>query len=83
MTLEVLVKHGLEGSINPNLSKLWIPSNQNYSPCDHVVPGDFSSAAFLFAAAAITSSKITVKNLNYNTSQGDIAILEILGDMGD
>ncbi|MEJ2280504.1 MAG: 3-phosphoshikimate 1-carboxyvinyltransferase [Candidatus Bathyarchaeota archaeon] len=82
MTLEVLVEHGLEGSINPNLSKLWIPSNQNYSPCDHVVPGDFSSAAFLFAAAAITSSKITVKNLNYNTSQGDIAILEILGDMG-
>ncbi|MEJ2242555.1 MAG: 3-phosphoshikimate 1-carboxyvinyltransferase, partial [Candidatus Bathyarchaeota archaeon] len=82
MTLEVLVKHGLEGSINPDLSKLWIPSNQNYSPCNHVVPGDFSSAAFLFAAAAVTSSRITVKNLNYNTSQGDVAILEILDAMG-
>lgn len=82
MTLEVIIKHGLEGSVNPSLSKLWIPSNQNYSPCNHVVPGDFSSAAFLLAAAAITSSKVKVTNLNFNTSQGDKVILEILAEMG-
>ncbi len=82
MTLEVIIKHGLDGSVNPDLSKLWIPSNQNYSPCNHVVPGDFSSAAFLLAAGAVTSSKVKVTNLNYNSSQGDKAILEILADMG-
>ncbi len=82
MTLEVIIKHGLDGSVNPDLTKLWIPPNQNYSPCNHVVPGDFSSAAFLLAAAAVTSSKIKVTNLTYNTSQGDKAILEILADMG-
>jgi 3-phosphoshikimate 1-carboxyvinyltransferase len=82
MTLDVLVKHGLEGAVNHDLSRLWIPSNQNYRPCDHTVPGDFSSAASLLAAAAVTSSKVTVKNLTYQTSQGDRAIVSILGEMG-
>ena len=82
MTLEVIVEHGLEGAVNPDLSRLWIPSNQDYHTCDHIVPGDFSSAAFLLAGAAVTSSKITLKNLTYQTAQGDKAILSILHDMG-
>jgi 3-phosphoshikimate 1-carboxyvinyltransferase len=82
MTLEVLVKHGLEGAVNDDLSCLWIPGNQSYVPCDHTVPGDFSSAAFLLAAAAVTSSHVTVKNLDYGTCQGDRAIVDILGEMG-
>ncbi len=82
MTLEVLVKHGLEGAVNPNLSHMWIPATQSYRPCDHTVPGDFSSAAFLLAAAAVTSSRVTVKNLEYLTAQGDKAILGILEEMG-
>jgi len=82
MTLEVLVKHGLEGAVTNDLSRLWIPSNQVYRPCDHIVPGDFSSAAFLLAAAAVTSSRVTVKNLQYLSSQGDRAILGILEEMG-
>ena len=82
MTLEVLVEHGLDGTVNPELSRLWIPANQTYKSLDHTVPGDFSSAAFLFAAAAVTSSLVTVKNLDYQTSQGDKAILGILQEMG-
>jgi 3-phosphoshikimate 1-carboxyvinyltransferase len=82
MTLEVLVEHGLEGNVNPELSRLWIPAAQSYKPCDHIVPGDFSSAAFLFAAAAVTSSRVNVRNLKYKTAQGDKAILDLLRDMG-
>jgi 3-phosphoshikimate 1-carboxyvinyltransferase len=82
MTLEVLVKHGIEGHLNPDFSRLLIHSNQNFVPCDHTVPGDFSSAAFLLAAAVVTSSKVTLNNLDYETSQGDSAILEILAEMG-
>jgi 3-phosphoshikimate 1-carboxyvinyltransferase len=47
-----------------------------------MVPGDFSSAAFLLAAAAITHSEVRVENLDYETRQGDKAILGILKDMG-
>ncbi|MBT8171403.1 3-phosphoshikimate 1-carboxyvinyltransferase [Candidatus Bathyarchaeota archaeon] len=82
MTLEVLIEHGLEGNVNPELSHIWIPAPQNYKLCDHVVPGDYSSAAFLFGAAAVTSSQITVNNLRSQSSQGDKAILGILQDMG-
>lgn len=82
MTLEVLVEHGLEGNVNPNFSRLRIPAPQRYTPCNHNVPGDFSSAAFLLAAAAVTSSKVTVSNLQPKTAQGDKAILDILKEMG-
>ena len=82
MTMEVLIEHGIEGAVAPELSRLWIPSNQVYKPCNHVVPGDFSSAAFLLGAAAVTSSKVTIKNLNCQTAQGDRAIVCILEDMG-
>jgi 3-phosphoshikimate 1-carboxyvinyltransferase len=82
MTQNVLAKHGVEVAASEDLSKLRIPSSQTYKPCDHRVPGDFSSVAFLLAAAAITQSKVTVKNLDYETVQGDKAIVGILKRMG-
>ncbi len=82
MTLEVLSKHLIKSTVNPDLSRLWIPANQSYSPCNHTVPGDFSSAAFLLAAAAVASSKVMVSGLDYQTTQGDRAIVGILKKMG-
>lgn len=82
MTLEVLSKHGIKSTVDPDISRLRIPANQYFSPCNHTVPGDFSSAAFLLAAAAITSSKVTVNRLEYQTSQGDKKIVDILEEMG-
>jgi 3-phosphoshikimate 1-carboxyvinyltransferase len=82
MTIEVLSKHGIRVSASDDFARLKIPSNQTYKPCDHEVPGDFSSAAFLLAAAAVTSSKVKVKNLDRHSIQGDRAILDILAEMG-
>jgi len=82
MTMEILDKHDIKIFASDNFTRLEIPSNQNYNPRNHEVPGDFSSAAFLLAAAAITSSKLKVKNLDYHTTQGDKAILDILKEMG-
>jgi 3-phosphoshikimate 1-carboxyvinyltransferase len=82
MTNEVLAKHGLELSISEDFRKIHIPSGQTYKPYDDKVPGDFSSTAFLLAAAAITRSKITLTNLDYSLVQGDKAIINILKQMG-
>ncbi len=82
MSLEVLEKHGIKACAYNNFMQLRVPSNQNYSPCDHTVPGDFSSASFLLAASAITCSKTKVQNLDHRTTQGDKAILDILKKMG-
>ncbi|MGB9853290.1 MAG: 3-phosphoshikimate 1-carboxyvinyltransferase [Candidatus Bathyarchaeales archaeon] len=82
MTEETLCKHGVKVSISEDFRRIMVPPDQTYIPCSHTVPGDFSSAAYLLAAAAITSSKIRVANLDYNTRQGDKAILDILNLAG-
>jgi 3-phosphoshikimate 1-carboxyvinyltransferase len=76
MTQDVLAKHGIKVDIQEN--HIHVPSNQTYKPSDDRVPGDFSSAAFLIAAAAITNSKVQINNLDYESVQGDRAILGIL-----
>ncbi|MFA5363823.1 MAG: 3-phosphoshikimate 1-carboxyvinyltransferase [Candidatus Bathyarchaeia archaeon] len=81
MTIDVIKKHGIKTVADSEFSQLTVPANQTYSPCDHVVPGDFSSAAFLLAAAAVTQSKVTIQKLDMNTVQGDKAIVNILADM--
>ena len=82
MTQHVLARHNVELSVYEDFRRLFIPANQEYQPCDHNVPGDFSSGAFLLAAAAVTCSTVRVTNLDNKTLQGDKAILEILKQMG-
>jgi 3-phosphoshikimate 1-carboxyvinyltransferase len=80
MTEAVLSKHAIAVGIQQN--RILIAANQTYKPADDKVPGDFSSAAFLLAAAAITNSKVQINNLDYVSVQGDKAILAILKQMG-
>jgi len=82
MTLDVLSKHEIQVEIHDNFNRIKIPANQSYKPCDLRVPGDFSSASFLLAAAAITNSKVQLNNLEYKSVQGDKAILGIFKQMG-
>jgi 3-phosphoshikimate 1-carboxyvinyltransferase len=82
MTVEVLCEHSVKVEVSKDYRIIRIPSEQDYKPFKHKVPGDFSSAAYLLAAAAITSSKIRIYNLDYTSKQGDKAILEILRQTG-
>jgi 3-phosphoshikimate 1-carboxyvinyltransferase len=82
MTIEVVKKHGVEIQESSNPRGFYVSSPQAYKPHNHVVPGDFSSASFLLAAATITFSKVRISNLNCNPAQGDGEILEILKRMG-
>ncbi|MEW6069426.1 MAG: 3-phosphoshikimate 1-carboxyvinyltransferase [Candidatus Thermoplasmatota archaeon] len=80
ITLEMLENFGVE--INKEKNCFLVRSAQKYLKKDFSVPGDFSSASFLFAAAAITKGKVKVKNLSLDTKQGDKKILEILEKFG-
>jgi 3-phosphoshikimate 1-carboxyvinyltransferase len=82
MTQNILFNHGVSVEIHGKYERLFIPANQTYMPNDSRVPGDFSSAAFLLAAAALTSSSVRITNLDYKSIQGDKAILGILKQMG-
>ena len=61
-----------------------IPTNQKYNGMVYTIPGDFSSAAFILAAAALNpfEKKVTLRNLNMSNPQGDKALINILKEMG-
>lgn len=82
MTMEVLSTHGIQINASPDLQKFRIPARQTYSPTNHKIPGDYSSAAFLLAAGAITKSKVKITNLSEKTTQADVTIIKILQEMG-
>jgi len=82
MTQEVLSMHQIKVQIDEDYQHIHIPSRQIFRQINSEVPGDFSSAAFLLAASAITNSHVKINNLNYKTMQGDRVILDILKQMG-
>lgn len=58
-------------------------TRQTYTATDYTVEGDFSSAGYFFAIAALTKSTLTLKNLNPKSKQADRTLLEILKKMGN
>ena len=82
VTMELIEKAGVEILVEEGTTiKFIIPANQKYNLQDYTVPGDFSSASYLLAAAAVTGSTVTVKNL-FPSKQGDIEIIDVLERMG-
>lgn len=82
MTLAWLEKQGIVLEHSPDLQHYRINQNQSYHPFEDFIPGDYSSATFFFALAAITNSAITVSGLVKDDSQGDKAVLDVLEKMG-
>ena len=58
-----------------------MPGGQSYGLKSYTIPGDFSSASYPLAAAAVTGSEVTVKGV-LPSRQGDSAIIDILSRMG-
>lgn len=61
----------------------YIPRGQHYKANQYVIEGDFSSAGYFFAIAALTRSTLTLKNLNPHSLQADRKFLNILEKMGN
>jgi 3-phosphoshikimate 1-carboxyvinyltransferase len=85
MTAEVLEQAGVEvyssrlsGS---NDYSFHVEGCRSYDLGRFTVPGDFYSASYLLAAAAITNSTLKVRNL-FPSAQGDSRIVELLKEMG-
>ncbi|MDZ4687211.1 MAG: 3-phosphoshikimate 1-carboxyvinyltransferase [Planctomycetaceae bacterium] len=82
ITIDVLKWAGIriEGTSGSGYT---VPAEQHFTPKDKFfrVPGDYSSAAFLLAAACLMPSKVTVTDLQAD-AQGDKKIVSILKQMG-
>ena len=82
MTLSYFKAHNIPFEASADYSRFMIPGGSFWKTFSGSVPGDFSSAAFPAAAAAITGGHVTLLGLDPNDSQGDKFFLEILGEMG-
>ncbi|WP_292465146.1 3-phosphoshikimate 1-carboxyvinyltransferase [Methanolobus sp.] len=82
VTIELLRQAGVKIIVKENGNITFIiPAGQKYNLKEYTVPGDFSSASYLLAAAAITRSSVVVKNL-FPSKQGDVEIIDVLRRMG-
>ena len=87
ITMDVLNRFGInvQEKINAQkVGKYYLSCGQKFRPQRYEIPGDFSSAAFMMAAAVLSpeTSKIIINNLNVNSPQGDKKLIEILQKMG-
>jgi 3-phosphoshikimate 1-carboxyvinyltransferase len=81
VTLDVLRWAGIRVT-RDGYRRFEVEPGQRFRPhAVFTVPGDYSSAAFLLAAAALTESDVTVTGLTDN-AQGDRRILSLLSAMG-
>lgn len=81
MTLDWLKSQKIKCE-NDNFRNFFVKGGQKYNSFRKTIPGDFSSATFFFCASAVTKSEITLLNMDFNDSQGDKEVLNILKEMG-
>jgi len=81
LTIQMMKQHGVRVQTSSEGSYFHVEP-QKYRPAAHRIGGDFSSAAFILSAAAITDSKISVRGLEQHQSEPDIVIVDILREMG-
>ena len=80
ITLDMLERFGAR--VEETESGFQIPGRQSLKRESYAVPGDYSSAAFLLAAGAITGGKVAVRQLDEDSPQGDKAIVGLLEGFG-
>jgi 3-phosphoshikimate 1-carboxyvinyltransferase len=80
MTIQILKSFGIIVH-NNDYNTFQIPGNQKYTPNDYMVEGDWSGAAFMLVAGAI-NGQLTVKGLNSDSMQSDMAIIGALENAG-
>lgn len=81
MTIQMMEYFGVMVE-NTDYKSYRVKAGQKYHPKDYLVEGDYSSAGYFLAIAALTKSKFTLNNLSEHSIQADrnfVAILEKLG----
>ncbi|MGP8159176.1 MAG: 3-phosphoshikimate 1-carboxyvinyltransferase [Thermoplasmata archaeon] len=79
-TLAVLAHHGIR--VDQQGRRFQIPGGQRFRREGFTVPGDASSAAYLWAAAAVSGGTVRVDGIPTTWPQADLAVLDLLRDAG-
>ena len=69
-------------AVNEDYRYFRIEGGQRYQPRVYKVEPDASNASYFFAAAALTSGRVTVQHLHSDSAQGDLQFVHLLEQMG-
>jgi 3-phosphoshikimate 1-carboxyvinyltransferase len=81
ITLDVMKAFGANVE-REGYARFRVSSTDRYSSRTYPIEGDYSSASYFFALAAICGGRMTVKNLAPESVQGDRRFLDALREMG-
>ena len=81
ITLDIMSTFGVKVE-NRNYQKFSIRAGQIYKSQTYQIEGDWSSATYFLAAAAVTGGDITLMGMNPESVQGDAQFANVLKKMG-
>ena len=81
LTIDVMASFGVSPAEGAGLS-FEVGAPREYRGREYRIEGDYSSAGYFFAAAAVTRGRVRVGNLKPESPQGDRGILSALETMG-
>ncbi|MCK9347824.1 MAG: 3-phosphoshikimate 1-carboxyvinyltransferase [Sphaerochaeta sp.] len=82
ITLDWMQRYGVEVERNENYTRFSIRGGQHYTPGRFTIPADFSAVAFPLVAATLSDSDLLLTSLDFQDSQGDKRVIDILQAMG-
>lgn len=80
LTIEIMKQFGV--TVQNQDYKTFTVLPQYYKAANYTVEGDYSSASYFLAAAAITGGKILLKNLKSDSKQGDAYFITLMEQIG-
>lgn len=82
MTLEVMKAFGVSIHAAEDLGLFRAPGGTAYEARQYAIEPDASAASYFWAAAAIVGGSATVSGLSTSSLQGDVAVVDLLEQMG-
>ena len=81
LTVSVMARCGVAVE-RPGPRRFRVAAGARYRPGEHRISGDWTTASYFFAAAAIAPGRVTVDGLDPESPQGERGFSEILRRMG-
>lgn len=80
-TIDTMTQCGIKLDVADDFSSITVYPGE-YKATDHHIVGDFTSASYLVAAAAMFKGTTVLENMNSNSLQGERAIIEVVKALG-
>ena len=82
ITRRMMEQFGVRAIYDEAKREYIIPAGQSYEALDYQIEPDVSGAAYFYALGALLGVPVQVKNVTFDSMQGDIGFLRILEQMG-